>query len=256
MAKDHTIPLPRAMSRGGYVARFAQTAQDLAAAGALRHLCFVQNAGRPARTGGVEGDQFDALCDHVVVEDQVGKVVCCFRVLALRSGADLSMSYSAQYYDLEQLSSYRDPMVELGRFCVHPDVKDADVLRIAWGILAAFVDVHDAGLLFGCSSFKGTDPTIYTQAFDQLSAQHLAPTDWRPRVKADEVIRFGDTARPVTDQRAALGQMPTLLKTYLSMGGWVSDHGVIDRDMNTLHVFTGLEISSIPPARAKALRSV
>ena len=46
-----------------------------------------------------------------------------------------------------------------------------------------------------------------------------------------------------------------LLRTYLVMGGWVSDHAVVDRDLNTLHVFTGLEIRAIPPARARLLRA-
>jgi hypothetical protein len=40
------------------------------------------------------------------------------------------------------------------------------------------------------------------------------------------------------------------------MGGWVSDHAVIDRQMNTLHVFTGLEIAAIPPNRARLLRAL
>jgi hypothetical protein len=40
------------------------------------------------------------------------------------------------------------------------------------------------------------------------------------------------------------------------MGGWVSDHAVIDKQMDTLHVFTGLEISAIPDARKKLLRAV
>ncbi|MEM9211400.1 MAG: ornithine-acyl-ACP acyltransferase, partial [Pseudomonadota bacterium] len=51
----------------------------------------------------------------------------------------------------------------------------------------------------------------------------------------------------------ALRQIPPLLKTYLRMGGWVSDHAVIDRDLRTIHVFTGVEIAKIPPARRKAL---
>jgi putative hemolysin len=50
--------------------------------------------------------------------------------------------------------------------------------------------------------------------------------------------------------------MPPLLRTYLAMGGWVSDHAVVDRDLGTLHVFTGLEIAAIPPGRARALRAV
>ncbi len=50
--------------------------------------------------------------------------------------------------------------------------------------------------------------------------------------------------------------MPPLLRSYLLMGGWVSDHAVVDRQMNTLHVFTGLEISAIPAARKRLLRAV
>ena len=50
--------------------------------------------------------------------------------------------------------------------------------------------------------------------------------------------------------------MPPLLRTYLMMGGWVSDHAVIDRQMGTLHVFTGVEIRAIPAARQRLLRAL
>jgi len=53
-----------------------------------------------------------------------------------------------------------------------------------------------------------------------------------------------------------MANMPPLLRTYLMMGGWVSDHAVIDADLGTLHVFTGLEIAAIPPARKRLLRAV
>ena len=57
------------------------------------------------------------------------------------------------------------------------------------------------------------------------------------------------------DAKRAMSGMPPLLRTYLMMGGWVSDHAVVDRDLNTLHVFTGLEIGAIPPARKRLLRA-
>ena len=69
------------------------------------------------------------------------------------------------------------------------------------------------------------------------------------------MIRF-DPEVPAGDARAALRLIPPLLRTYLSMGGWVSDHAVIDRQMNTLHVFTGVETAAIPAARARALRAI
>ncbi|HBQ35447.1 MAG TPA: ornithine-acyl-ACP acyltransferase, partial [Rhodobacteraceae bacterium] len=36
---------------------------------------------------------------------------------------------------------------------------------------------------------------------------------------------------------------------------WVSDHAVVDRQMTTMHVFTGVEISAIPENRKKILRA-
>ena len=255
MAKDHDIRLPAPLQRGGYVARIARTAGDVLAAQRLRHLCFVDHAGRAALPDGIEADAFDARCDHVLIEDLNGDVVCCYRIFECAAG-DVSSSYSAQFYDLSKLATRTDLMIELGRFCVHPDAVEPDILRLAWGMLAAIVDHRAAAVLFGCSSFAGTDAAPFRGAFDVLAASHLAPDRLAPQVKSDTVIRFADTAGAVTNRRAALGQLPPLLKTYLTMGGWVSDHAVIDADMNTLHVFTALEIAAIPAARARALRAV
>ncbi len=236
--------------------RFAQSKADLEAAQQLRHRCLITDAGLPARADGRETDRFDALCDHVLVEDAAARLLCCCRVLLLGSGAELDTSYAAQFYDLSRLSGYEAPMVELGRFCLHPDVADGDVLRLCWGMLAAFVDAWGAGMLFGCSSFEGTDAARYADAFDLLAAQHLASDDQAPQSKAAQIVPYAQKATPVQDRRAALSQLPNLLKTYLTMGGWVSDHAVIDSQMNTLHVFTGLEIAAVPPARAAALRAI
>lgn len=235
--------------RGRYVARFATDADDLTAAIALRTLAFA--------TPEPDRDAFDDICVHVLVKDlHSGSLVCCFRMLVLEAGSQLHESYSAQYYDLQALSDFPGRMVELGRFCVHPDWTDPDILRIAWAAMTAFVDENAVQMLFGCSSFAGTETDTYLDAFAILKARHLAPTCWLPRVKAPDVFRFAARLRKVPDVKKAMSRMPPLLRTYLMMGGWVSDHAVVDKQMNTLHVFTGVEIGAIPPARKRLLRAV
>jgi putative hemolysin len=234
-------------------ARLAETAADLAASQRLRHACFIAAAGRPPRPGGIETDRFDAISAHVLIEEPCGTLAACFRVMTFGSGAGLGHSYAAQFYDLARLAGYAQPLVELGRFCLRPGLHDPDVLRLAWGALARIVDARGAGMLFGCSSFAGTDPVPYAAAFALLAGGHRAPASLAPGVAAPEVVPL--TPAPF-DRRAALASMPPLLRTYLGMGGWVSDHAVIDRDLGTLHVFTGVEIAAIPPARARALRAV
>jgi len=144
-----------------------------------------------------------------------------------------------------------------GRFCLHPEVHDPDLLRLAWGAMTRHVDATGAQMLFGCSSFHGADAEAHVEALALLKERHLGPRRWLPRVKAPRVFRFARRLRlRKPDLRLAMSRMPPLLRSYLAMGGWVSDHAVVDPDLDTLHVFTGLEIRAIPPARARLLRAV
>ena len=77
-----------------------------------------------------------------------------------------------------------------------------------------------------------------------------------PGRKAAEVVDYPALVGPVVDRRASLAGLPPLLRTYLGMGGWVSDHAVADRDLDTLHVFTCVEVDRVPAARAASLRAV
>ena len=237
-------------TRGRYRARWASSDADRDAAAALRHLAFRGTEGRDC-------DEYDEVCIQILIEDtQTDQLVACFRIMTLGSGSDISQSYSAQFYNLESLKAFQGPIVEMGRFCMHPDVHDPDILRIAWGALTAYVDQHGVQLLFGCSSFRGTEASDYLDAFTVLRQRHLAPRRWLPRVKAPQVFRFARLLRRTPDLKLAQLKMPPHLRTYLLMGGWVSDHAVVDRHMNTLHVFTGLEIATIPEARKRLLRAV
>jgi putative hemolysin len=243
-----TKGVPILLTKGRYHARAAASDQDMVATLALRDRCFGASGALP--------DKFDDSCIHIMVFDtKQEQLVCCFRMLTLQP-TSVSGSYSAQFYDLSALENYAGTMVELGRFCVDPDLNDPDILRLAWAELTAYVDANSVRMLFGCSSFAGIDVTPYTDAFALLKARHLAPEPWVPQIKAPDVFRYADDLREKPDLKKAMRAMPPLLRTYLMMGGWVSDHAVVDPLMNTLHVFTGLEIGAIPPARKRLLRAL
>ncbi len=241
------------LCKGRYRARFAACARDVEAAQRLRARAFL-----PGRKGGdLDRDRFDPLCRHALVEDiRDGRLVCCFRLLPLPSGRKIGTSYSAQFYDLSGLARFAAPMAEMGRFCLDPEIHDPDILRLALALMTRFVDVHRIRMLFGCSSFAGIEAAAYQDAFALLNARHLGPGRWLPKIKAVQVLRFIAQSPHKPDLDNAIKEMPPLLRTYLAMGGWVSDHAVVDRDLNTLHVFTGLDIQAIPPARARLLRAI
>lgn len=245
-------------SGGRYEVRYASSAADVAAVQALRFAAFRARGGAmPGETPGRDSDAFDARALHLMVEERAGgRLVCCCRLLPLPSGARIAASYSAQFYDLSALADFPGPMLELGRFCIAEGHSDPAILRLAWGALNAYVERHGIGLLFGCSSFEGVEAGRHAAAFALLSERHLAPKRWLPKVKAPSVVRFGQIVRALRpDPMAALRAMPPLLRSYLAMGGWVSDHAVVDRDLGTLHVFTGLEVGAVPAARIRRLRA-
>jgi len=237
--------------KGRYRARLAQDASDIARAQGLRHRRFVA---RNSAAQGVDADVYDAACRHVLLEECAsGALVGCYRLLLLPPGGAMANSYSAQFYDLSALDAFAGAKLELGRFCLDPGWHDPDILRLAWGAMARMVDDLSVTLLFGCSSFEGSDPARHQMALALLT-DHLAPPMWQPLPKAVE--RHALMRAAISDRKTALLGVPPLLRTYLGMGGWVSDHAVIDRALDTLHVFTGIEIARIPPARARALRAI
>ena len=239
----------QSFERGHYRARCAESQVEIKRALAFRSKCFGL---RPVR----DFDDLDDICTHVVIENRAtDDLVCYFRIVVLAPD-QLHNSYAAQSYDLGALTNVDGPFLEMGRFCIDPTRKDPDVLRLAWRAVTGIVDCNGVKMLFGCTSFVGNEPALYHEAFALLKTRHLAPSHCAPLPKAAETYDYTRMVEPVRSKEKALRQMPPLLRSYLTMGAWVSDHAVIDRALNTLHVFTALEIDAIPIARKRLLRAI
>jgi putative hemolysin len=237
-----------AFTKGTYEVSFARSDDDLCQAQELRALCF--------KLAGRDADEFDRFCAHILIRStQDRRLVGCFRMLPV-TGGSINTSYSAQFYDLSALAGFIGPMIELGRFCIHPNEQDLDIIRIAWAALTAYVDENKISLLFGCTSFSGNDTTEHQAVFRFLGARHTAPLHWAPKLKSNDVFDFKRNLNSSLDAKKAMSDMPPLLRTYLLMGGWVSDHAVFDRVLNTMHVFTAVDIKAIPQTRKRILRSL
>ncbi|SHI31246.1 GNAT family N-acetyltransferase [Wenxinia saemankumensis] len=206
--------------------------------------------GRPGPGPG-RGQELDACphdpdFEHLMVEAaEDGRCVATFRHRLLGPG-DMAGSYCGAAYDLSPLAARGLTALELGRFCVAPGLDDPAPMRLAWGAVAALVTARRPDLLIGCASLPGADPARYGPALSVL-AGHVGPEGMRPGRRAAETC---DLPPPGAGSPATL---PPLLRFYLTLGGWVSDHAVIDRDLGTLHLFCAIEIARIPPARARAL---
>lgn len=238
---DHTF--------GRLTLRIARTEADMAQVAHLRRVRFRDNRG-------ADMDQFDPLCAHMlVVAGDSPAALACAR-LRLLEGPDLDAGYSAQFYDLSPLAGAAMRGLELGRVCIANDRRhDPDILRALLAGIALHSEAEAVDLLLGCASFKGDDPARHGAALGWLQARHTGPAALCPRKRdplAFDLPPAGDRA----DQKAAMQSIPPLLRLYLGLGGWVSDHAVRDPKLDTLHVFTAVETARIPPARKRFLKGM
>lgn len=224
------------LTHGRLAARLLAPDDDLTEAMALRHLAF-------RRGRGPDSDPFDGLCRHLVVHEGP-TLVACARLQDFPAGADLGQSYAAAFYDLSPLP-HSGRALELGRFCLHPAHGDPAILRLAWGMVTRVTETDGVQLIFGCTSLEGAGAD-HRAALAALAPFVASPS---PARRAAETVSLpegpGDASR-----------LPALLRFYLSLGARVSDHAVIDRDLDTTHVLTLLPVADVPPARARALRSL
>ncbi len=230
----------------------------LAGAAALRSAVF------RGHKGGDDTDSHDAQSQHIRVTDaHDGQVVAYARIRTFANGAAAPVGYTGQYYDLSHLNGFRAPVAELGRLCVAKGYEDPDILRLLWAGVAHIVGENGITLVFGCSSFRGTDPMVHAATFDKMTKGHLLPDQLSPRVLAPHSFDMAKVAG-ATVQGAKSSPMsppisppvPPLLRSYLALGGQVSATGVIDLDLNTVHLFTALDVGHVPPARQTAFRQL
>ena len=126
--------------------------------------------------------------------------------------------------------------MELGRSCVEPSYRTGAVMQLLWRGIAAYVFKHRIDLMFGCGSLPGTDLEALAPALAFLHHNHLAPPELRPRALAHRRVPMDRLEPGGVDVRAALAELPPLVKGYLRLGGFVGDGAVLDLQFNTTDV--------------------
>jgi putative hemolysin len=141
--------------------------------------------------------------------------------------------------------------------CAHMVIKDSSSggLVCCFGLLRIF-DRTTIAQSYSAQYYELSGLQSYPHPMIEIGRFCIDPRKWRPQVKPPHVFRFESLDTHRCDAGLAKRQLPPLLKTYLMMGGCVSDHAVVDHAMGTLHVFTGVELDSIPEARKRRLRAI
>lgn len=223
-----------------YRTRLAFEAADIAAAQALRFQVFnveLDEGLVHSYDSGLDADPFDAVCAHLIVEDELsGAVVGTYRMQTGLQARDGLGYYSEREFDFAPLEAQRPEILELGRACIHQQHRNFAVLNHLWKGIAAYARDHGARYLVGCSSLTSQDEAVGAAAYLQLN-RHLAPTEWRTRPRPEFACEL---ARPI----AEAVHIPRLLSAYLALGAAICGPPAIDREFRTLDFLTWVDLKS------------
>lgn len=227
-----------------FTVRLAESEADLRAAQRLRYDVFVDELGGGGamvdHENRLERDRFDPFFDHLILRDEArvagDRVVGVYRLLRGDQAGRIGQFYSEDEYDLSVLKSSGRRLLELGRSCLHRDYRGGMAMFHLWNSLAAYVADHKVEILFGVASFHGTDPDALAAPLSLLHHGHLAPPDLRVRARPDHFAAMDRIAADALDRKAAVLEIPALIKAYLRLGGFVGEGAWIDRAFNTTDV--------------------
>lgn len=226
--------------------RLGRGEQDRLAAARLRYTVFVEEMGGDGplvdHQNRFEQDRFDPYCDHMILVDtacdpaSLNHVVGVYRLMTEKAAQDVGQFYSEDEYDLAVLKSSGRRLLELGRSCVAKDYRGGQALALLWDGLADFVISHEIEVMFGVASFHGTDIKDFSAPLSHLYYNHLAPMDLRVMAREGVYQRMDLLPEERLDRVAAMRDVPSLMKSYLRLGGFVGDGAFIDHSFNTTDV--------------------
>jgi putative hemolysin len=228
---------------GPYVARFAIGNDDLVAALRLRFEVFnleLNEGLQSAYAVGYDHDEFDEVCDHLIVEHIPSKkIVGTYRLqTGITAGENLGY-YSQREFDFSPYQTLRPRLVELGRACIHRDHRLTDVLYLLWRGIAGYALKHGSRFLIGCSSLTSQDPAHGSTVYGRL-------LEWQVEDSLRTLPREG-FAMPIVHSSQTDDRVPKLLRTYLSIGARICGPPALDSEFNTIDFLTLLDLEHLHP---------
>lgn len=242
----------RGVTDSRYTAKLVETEREFEAVLGLRSDVFRKELRRAAASeDSVFGDldEFDLLCDHIIVsENSTGRAVGTYRLNTIESALAPSGFYAHGEFAIEDLpNEVLSDAVELGRACIAADQRNSRVLFLLWKVLANFMTARSKRYAFGCCSIFSTDPASAASVFARFREDGLMHDSIIVRPREGKALLSGPQA-PAHGERKAL---PALVEIYMRIGARVCGEPAIDREMGTTDFFVIFDVEAIAPKYRK-----
>jgi|WetSurMetagenome_2_1015567.scaffolds.fasta_scaffold00042_24 L-ornithine Nalpha-acyltransferase len=215
----------------GLIVKQAVTQDELIAALRLRYEIFnlEMNEGLVSSDKtGLDRDEYDLMCDHIIVVDAERQTVVGTYRMLLGSEAERNIGYySETEFEMSSFRKLQGEKLELGRACVRRDYRCQAVLGLMWSFIAGHIDRFDVRYVFGCGSIHTINPAVISSIYGHLRSGYMSSAEFRvtPLKKAPG---FNPNLAP--NMRLVSKHMPPLLCAYLRLGAQIAGEPAFDEE--------------------------
>ena len=239
-----------------FVVKTVDTASELEDILRLRYKVFYKEFLEKSRLIAMDIDQFDLICDHLMIIDK--KSHACVGTYRLNCSLFNSRFYSETEFAMDSILGLPGVKLELGRACVHKDYRKGIILTLLWRGLGEYVKATNTKYLFGCSSVKTLDPLEIAAVHNYLMTRH--PSAASCRVVPNEAYRvkslplYAEAVRCMQAEVVhghAARLIPTLLMSYLHSGAVICGDPALDKEFKCVDFFTLLDFATAAEATTR-----
>lgn len=219
---------------------------ELKEALALRYEVFHREMMGKKAPRGVDVDEFDFDCDHLIIkEKRTNQIIATYR---LNCSLFTENFYSSKEFMISHIFQQPGVKLELGRACVRQDYRRGVLISLLWRGIAEYMAACDAKILFGCATVKTDDPrdaALLTRYFEE---ENRILTGYRTRPTLAFTMPmlnyFMDEVQgPLTETQRAQAEalLPPLCRAYLKIGASIGGEPAWDQDFQCIDFLTILQ---------------
>jgi len=224
-----------------YEVSFAKNKQEIIECQKLRYEVFAQEMGAELDSAatGLDQDQFDEHCQHLMVRDnKINKVIATTRIITNEIAEKAGSYYSETEFDIREIVSLDKKFMEIGRTCVHMDYRSSSAINHLWQGVAKTMITSQVDYMFGCVSIPMSDDGEYINSLMQylVKSGHMSTEN-----KVSPKVPLTQKVLPESVDVV----LPSLLKRYLHIGAKICGEPCIDEKFNVADIFILVDTKKI-----------
>lgn len=228
---------------GPFLLKTVTTVDELKAALKLRYEVFHCEMIGKTKANRLDVDEFDFLCDHLIIVDKrTENIVGTYR---LNTSTHAENFYSAREFKLDRIMEQPGVKIELGRACIHKDFRRGIVISLLWKGIAEYMSATNAQVLFGCASIKTQNPRhaalLYRYFFEEnrFTPEYFAPPTLAYTMpNLDLWIKNFKSPLTEAERAEAKELIPPLCRAYLKIGAYLGGEPAWDDEFKCIDFLT------------------